>query len=74
MSCYFRHISHLLSEAGIEVTRENKMEVDRLVHAYLDVEYKDCPATWMAFKEKVGEDEKARKKFIAHMKKGFRRL
>jgi hypothetical protein len=72
MSCYFRHINDVLAEAGIVVTKENKKDVDRLVHAYLDVEYKDCPTTWKAFKEKVRDDVKARKKFIAYMKKNHR--
>ncbi len=72
MSCYFRHISDILGEAGIVVTKENKKDVDRLVHAYLDVEYKDCPATWAAFKDTIRDDEKARKKFIGYLKKGIR--
>lgn len=73
MSCYFRHINDTLAGAGITVTKENRKEADRLVHAYLHVEYKDCSSAWAAFKEKVRDDEKARKKFAAYMKKGLLR-
>jgi hypothetical protein len=47
------------SKAGIEVTKENKRELDRAIHAYVGVEYKDCSSTWKAVKEKLAVDEGA---------------
>jgi len=32
MSCYFRHMKDVLEEAGVEITKENKKEVDRIIH------------------------------------------
>jgi hypothetical protein len=43
MSCYFRHMKDVLDEAGIEVTKENKKDIDRIIHGLVDVEYKNCP-------------------------------
>ena len=43
MSCYFRPMKDFLDEAGIEVTMENKKDIDRIIHGLVDVEYKNCP-------------------------------
>lgn len=57
MSCYFRHIGDIFAEAGIEVTPENRKDVDRAVHEIVGVEYKDCPAAWRRVKEMKSSDE-----------------
>ena len=59
MTCYFRHMKDVFSRAGIEVTKENKRELDRAIHAYVGVEYKDCSSTWKAVKVSLAEDEEA---------------
>ncbi|HOS40568.1 MAG TPA: hypothetical protein PLG31_12600 [Spirochaetota bacterium] len=69
MSCYFRHLTDILAESGIVVDKENKKDVDRMIHEYLGVEYKNCSDAWRAFKASVRDDDAARKKFIAHLKK-----
>lgn len=69
MSCYFRHMKDVLDEAGIEVTAENKKEVDRALHRAAGVEYKDCSAAWKKIKEGVRSDEKARRAFVRRVKK-----
>ena len=46
MSCYFRHMKDVLDEAGIRVDKENKKDVDRIIHEIVGVEYKDCSPTW----------------------------
>jgi hypothetical protein len=51
MSCYFRHLTDIFPEAGIEITHTNKKEIDRLIHQFVGVEYKDCPATWRHLKQ-----------------------
>ena len=60
MSCYFRHIKDVLSEAGIEVTPANKKQVDRALHDIVGVEYKDCPATWKVLKQHLADKHKKR--------------
>jgi hypothetical protein len=44
-------------KAGIEVTSENRHEVDRIIHSVVGVEYKNCPATWREVKKRIAEDE-----------------
>jgi hypothetical protein len=57
MTCYFRHLQPIFEKAGIEVTKENKKELDRIVHSIVKVEYKDCPATWKEVKKLIAKDE-----------------
>ncbi len=45
MSCYFRHLKDIFAEAGIEVTKANRKELDRAFHDIVGVVYKDCPTT-----------------------------
>jgi len=45
MSCYFRHLKDILEEADIEVTPDNRKQVDRAIHQIVGVTYKDCPET-----------------------------
>ena len=68
MSCYFRHMKDVLEEAGIEVTKDNKKEIDRIIHGLVDVEYKNCSPTWKAVKEHIQKDDAARNKFIRRLK------
>ena len=57
MTCYFRHLKEVFKKAGIEVTSENKHEVDRVIRNIVSVKYKDCPATWREVKKRLAEDE-----------------
>ena len=68
MSCYFRHMKDVFEEAGIEITEDNKKDIDRTIHALVDVAYKNCPSTWKAVKEHIKKDEEARKNFIKTLK------
>ena len=67
MTCYFRHkqMKEAFEEAGVEVTKENKKDLDRIIHGILGVEYKNCPATWKAVKTHLTED---RTSFIQQLK------
>lgn len=56
MSCYFRHMGSVFKAAGIEVTPDNKQEVDRAVHRIAGVPYKDCPRAWSKVKEMIKEE------------------
>lgn len=68
MSCYFRHMKDVLVEAGVEVTKANKKEIDKIIHAMVEVDYKNCSPTWKGVKEHIKHDQEARKQFIAKLK------
>jgi molecular chaperone GrpE (heat shock protein) len=70
VTCYFRHkqMKDVFSRAGIEITKENRKEVDRVIHSIVGVEYKNCSSTWKVVKERLGEDEEA---FIEELKNAF---
>lgn len=57
MTCYFRHLEEVFKKAGMEVTPENKQEIDRIIHDSVGVNYKNCPAAWRQVKSRVLEDE-----------------
>ncbi len=59
MTCYFRHMGEIFSKIGVEVTKENKKEIDRKIHEYLGVEYKNCSETWKLIKEHRAADPEA---------------
>lgn len=65
MTCYFRHLQQIFKKAGIEVTNENKREIDRVIHNIVGVDYKNCPATWKEVKKRITEDEEG---FISKLK------
>ena len=46
-----------VSGLDIEVTNENKRDIDRAIHKLVGVEYKDCPTTWKTIKKKREADE-----------------
>lgn len=66
MTCYFKHLKQVFEEAGIEVTSENKREIDRAIHRIVGVEYKSCPTAWKEVKKRLAEDEEG---FISKLKK-----
>ncbi|MBN1903664.1 MAG: hypothetical protein JW927_01060 [Deltaproteobacteria bacterium] len=68
MSCYLRHMKDILEEAGIDVTKDNKKEIDQAIHGLVEVEYKNCPAAWKEVKKHINMDEEAKKKFIKGLK------
>jgi ATP-dependent Zn protease len=51
MTCYFRHLQQVFMKAGIELTTENKRDIDRVIHKIVGVEYKNCSATWREVKK-----------------------
>ena len=68
LTCYFRRLQEIFKKAGIEVTDENKREVDKLIHSIVDVRYKDCPATWKEVKKRIAADEK---NFVSELKEAW---
>lgn len=57
ITCYLRHLQDVFKKAGIELTKENKREIDRVIHDIVGVEYKNCSATWKEVKKKIAIDE-----------------
>ncbi len=57
MTCYFRHLNEVFSKAGLEVTKDNKREIDRMIHSIVGVEYKNCAPTWKEVKKRMAADE-----------------
>ena len=68
MSCYLRHMKDILDEAGIEVTRENRKQIDQAIHRTVDVAYKNCSVTWKKIKTDIKDDEEKRRAFIEQLK------
>ncbi len=58
LTCYFRHLKQVFEKAGINVTSENRKEVDKIIHSIVDVEYKNCPSAWREVKKRILENEK----------------
>ena len=72
MSCYFRHMKDVLAEAGVEVTKENKKEIDGIIHRLVEVEYKNFSPTWKAVKEHIKGDDRVRNQFVKKLKTALR--
>jgi len=68
MTCYFRHIQDVLKKAGIEVTKDNKREIDRVIHGIVGVGYKNCPAAWGEVKKRIAENEES---FVSKLKEAL---
>jgi hypothetical protein len=66
MTCYFRHLKEVFKKADIEVTPENRQEIDKIIHDIVGVDYKNCPAAWKQVKARVLEDEAG---FVSTLKK-----
>ena len=70
MSCYFRHMQEIFTEAGINITPENKKHIDQAIHQIVNVTYKNCPATWKEIKTGTANVEN-RKEFVQKLKEAF---
>ena len=70
MTCYFRHLQDVFRKAGIEVTSENKREIDRVIHSIVGVEYKNCSAAWKEVKNRIAEDEEG---FVSKLREAWRK-
>jgi hypothetical protein len=68
MSCYFRYMKDILEEAGITVDKQNKKDIDKVIHSLVNVDYKDCSPTWKKVKERIKSDASERAAFIAELK------
>lgn len=69
MTCYFRHLEAVFEKAGINVTKDNKREIDKVIHSIVGIEYKNCSAIWKEVKKRLGEDEKS---FISTLREALK--
>jgi hypothetical protein len=67
MTCYFRHLEEVFKKAGIEVTSQNRPEIDRIIHDIVGVDYKNCPAAWKQVKNRLAQNETG---FVTMLKEG----
>ncbi|MDG6222831.1 MAG: hypothetical protein QCH99_06170 [Candidatus Bathyarchaeota archaeon] len=70
MTCYFRHLNALFEKAEIQVTKENKKDIDKTIHSIVGVQYKNCSETWKEVKKKIAENEE---NFVNKLKKELAR-
>ncbi|MFW9960652.1 MAG: hypothetical protein ACFFDV_06525 [Candidatus Thorarchaeota archaeon] len=68
LTCYFRHLTLLFEQIGVDVTSENKQEIDKKIHKLVNVPYKNCSAAWKAIKSRMAEDEE---RFLADLDKAL---
>ena len=57
MTCYFRHLNEIFEKAGVTITKENKRDVDKIIHSIVGTSYKNCSATWKEVKKRIAENE-----------------
>jgi len=57
VTCYFRHLKEVFSKADIEVTSNNKREIDKVIQGLVGVEYKRCSDIWREIKRHLAQDE-----------------
>jgi hypothetical protein len=69
MTCYFRRLQWIFRKAGIEVTSENKSEIDEIIHSMVGVKYKNCRDTWREVKEPIANGEAG---FVLELKKTWK--
>jgi len=70
MTCYFRHLHEISKKAGIEVTKENRQELDKIIHKIVSTKYKNCPATGREVKKRITQDEAG---FVSELKAAWKK-
>lgn len=68
MSCYLRHMKDIIEEAGVNLNdKEDRKTIDKVIHDFVEIEYKNCSSTWAEIKE-IRQDATLRKKLIDAIK------
>ena len=57
MTCYFRHLKTIFEKVEINIIKENKQNIDKIIHGIVGVDYKNCSATWKEVKKLIADDE-----------------
>jgi hypothetical protein len=71
MSCYFRHLKDIFTEAGIEVTPQNRKQIDRAFHRIVGVAHKEYPVTWEKLKQEWLVDPKKKQELARKLQKAL---
>jgi hypothetical protein len=58
----------VLDEVGVEITPDNKKEIDAILHGIVGVEYKNCSSAWKRIKEMVKGSPADREQFVEKLK------
>ena len=69
MSCYLRHMTDVLAEAGIQVTKENRKQVDQAVRQAVGTASMNCSATWKEVKARISGDAAARQALVEELRR-----
>ena len=68
MSCYFRHMKDVLAEVPVEISPDNKKEIDAILHEIVGVPYKDCSPAWKAIKTRIKGPKEVRAAFVERLR------
>jgi hypothetical protein len=68
VTSYFRHLHATFEKAGIEITRQNRKEIDAIIHAIIGSNQTDCPSVWRQVKKCLSDYEEG---FVAKLKKAW---
>ena len=56
MTCYFRHLGIVFEKAGIEVTKQNRKELARVIESIVGGD-PECAEIWRQVKKRLAENE-----------------
>ena len=73
MSCYLWHVTDVLHQAGISVTRQNRKQIDQSIHQIVGVNYKSCPTAWKRVREEIRGDEQKRRAFASQLRRAVKK-
>lgn len=69
MGCW-RWFNSILKEAKIEVTDENKEEIERIIHEYISEQssYGRCSSDWRKARKEIRENLKMREELVEKLR------
>jgi hypothetical protein len=70
MTCFFWQLEEVFSKAGMEVTKENRREIDGVIRNIVDMKSGNCPDVWREVKKRIAEDEAG---FVSALKTAWKK-
>jgi len=61
----------ILEEVNVEITPQNKKEIDEILHGVVGVDYKNCSPAWKKIKLMIKGDETSRDEFVTKLKEAL---
>jgi hypothetical protein len=68
MSCYMRHLTHIIDELGIENNKDTPRIIDRQIREILKKQDANCPEIRKDVKVRI-HDAEQKKKLVAELRK-----